>query len=110
MVNKIEPVPGDPSTEPVATALQSHVAGRVGPPTIAQDATTPELSLGVTQIEPGTVLPEDQAWAGPVVEYDETGAPLSSPDAVPGDDVPQSQSNGPVKNEHPTSTKSDSKS
>ena len=31
------PVPGDPRTEPVATAEQSHVAGRVGPPTIAQD-------------------------------------------------------------------------
>ena len=50
------PVPGDPSSEPVATDAQSHVAGRVGPPSIAQDAAAthhaPEL---VVQIEPGTV-------------------------------------------------------
>lgn len=50
------PVPGDPSSEPVATAAQSYVAGRVGPPTIAQDAAaTHHAPEGVEQIEPGAV-------------------------------------------------------
>jgi hypothetical protein len=35
MANIIKPAPGDVSTEPVSTAQQSHVDGRVGPPTIS---------------------------------------------------------------------------
>jgi hypothetical protein len=59
------PVPGDPSTEPVATALQSHVAGRVGPPTIPQDSDAPwHAPDGVEQIAPGTVLPANTAAEG----------------------------------------------
>lgn len=59
------PVPGDPSTEPVATALQSHVAGRVGPPTIPQDSDAPwHAPDGVEQITPGTVLPANTAAEG----------------------------------------------
>lgn len=50
----IEPVPGDPTTEPVATAEQSHVAGRVGPATIAEDAAAVEHAPeGVAQVKPG---------------------------------------------------------
>jgi hypothetical protein len=56
------PVPGDPSTEPVATALQSHVVGRVGPPTIAQDSDAPwHAPDGVEQLAPGAVLPANTA-------------------------------------------------
>lgn len=86
-MTKIEPVAGDPSTEPVATAQQSHVAGRVGPPTIAQDATAEAfVPKGVEQIEPGTVLPADTAFTGGVL-------PGSSvdPDAREGDEA------GPTK-------------
>lgn len=62
------PVPGDPSSEPVATAQQSHVAGRVGPPTIPQDAAADwYVPEGVTQLAPGTVLPADTAAEGGVV-------------------------------------------
>lgn len=60
----IEPIPGDPSTEPVATAAQSHVNGRVGPPTIAQDAAAEtHAPEDVAQIAPGAVMPGD--YAGP---------------------------------------------
>ncbi|HEU5456791.1 MAG TPA: hypothetical protein VFU85_14030 [Nocardioides sp.] len=62
------PVPGDVTTEPVATAAESHVAGRVGPPSIAQDSAadwhTPE---GVEQIDPGAEAPaETPMLGGPV--------------------------------------------
>ncbi|HEY5880106.1 MAG TPA: hypothetical protein VIU11_14445 [Nakamurella sp.] len=64
------PVAGDPSSEPVATAQQSHVAGRVGPPTIAQDAAAPwHAPEGVEQIEPGTELPADTVPDGGVVVF-----------------------------------------
>lgn len=80
MPTTIEPVPGDPSTEPVATAQQSHVDGRVGPPTIAQDPTAEaHTPAGVDQIAPGEVAPADTAWAG---------GPLTPPpaDTTPTDD------------------------
>jgi hypothetical protein len=65
---KIEPVPGDPSTEPVATGAQSHVAGRVGPPTFAQDSTNfYAQDQGVDQIDPGEVRPAETPFAGPIV-------------------------------------------
>ena len=65
MPQTIEPIPGDPATEPVATAEQSHVNGRVGPPTIAQDETATDLVPdGVTQYAPGLVLPADTPRAG----------------------------------------------
>jgi hypothetical protein len=51
------PVPGDPSSEPVATGAQSHVIGRVGPPSIQQDETAAwHTGEGVTTVAPGTVL------------------------------------------------------
>lgn len=64
------PVPGDPSTEPVATAGQSHVAGRVGPATIAEDPAAPRHTPeGVEQVSGGTVA-EDLGYfrGGPVPE------------------------------------------
>jgi hypothetical protein len=65
------PVPGDPSTEPVATAAQSHVAGRVGPPSIPQDSDAPwHAPDGVEQIAPG----EEKDAATPLV-----GGPLPVP-------------------------------
>jgi hypothetical protein len=70
------PVPGDPSTEPVATAGQSHVEGRVGPATIAEDpAASWHTPDDLEQVEPGTVT-EDRAYfrGGPV--------PAALPDAV----------------------------
>jgi hypothetical protein len=51
------PVPGDPSSEPVATAAQSHVPGRVGPPSIQQDSdATWHTGAGVESVAPGTEL------------------------------------------------------
>ena len=103
--NVRKPVPGDPSTEPVATAQQSHVDGRVGPPTIAQDATAEAfVPRGVEQVEPGTVLPADYPWTGGVLPGSEVDE-LVKADAVPGDDAPQAQVAGPVKSEAPAATK-----
>jgi hypothetical protein len=65
MPSIIEPVPGDPSTEPVATAEQSHAPGRVGPPTIAQDAAADYYApKGVEQIKPGEERPAETVAAG----------------------------------------------
>ena len=62
------PVPGDPSSEPVATAAQSHVAGRVGPPSIQQDEAAPWAAPeGVAQVAPGTVLDAAYPLEGGVV-------------------------------------------
>lgn len=64
------PVPGDPSSEPVATAAQSHVAGRVGPPSIQQDEAAPwHTGEGVTTVAPGTVLPAETPIEGGPVAY-----------------------------------------
>lgn len=97
----ITPVPGDPSTEPVATAEQSHVEGRVGPPTIAQDADAdwfvPE---GVEQVEPGEEKPADYPWKGGRVGNTDVEA-----DATPGNDEPQDQRDGPVTSRHSTATR-----
>lgn len=114
MPEKITPVPGDPSTEPVATAEQSHVDGRVGPPTIAQDTEADYFAPeGATQIEPGTVLPASTPWEGGLVGAEE--APYSvtpdgqdlqvHADAVPGDDEPQAQTSGPVKSDADKATR-----
>lgn len=51
----IAPVPGDVTTEQVATDAQSTVTGRVGPRTIAEDANAPHTESGVTKVEPGQV-------------------------------------------------------
>lgn len=75
-----KPVPGDVTTEPVATAEQSHVDGRVGPPTIAQDATAEGfVPKGVDQVQPGQVLPADFAWEGGGVELDVEDEPVVAP-------------------------------
>ena len=97
----IEPVPGDVTTEPVATAQQSHVDGRVGPPTVAQDVEAADfVPDGVDQVKPGAVLPADFAWqGGPLPEGDVQA------DAVPGDDELQSQSSGPVRSDAAKATK-----
>jgi len=59
------PIPGDPSSEPVATAQQSWVQGRVGPPTIPQDAAADwYLPEGVTQLAPGEVAAADTPMVG----------------------------------------------
>jgi len=69
----IVPTPGDPRTEPVATAAQSWVAGRVGPRTIPEDATATTIATGpdgADEVMPGTVLVETPEGLGrvPVVE------------------------------------------
>ena len=97
----IEPMPGDVSTEPVATAQQSHVDGRVGPPTIAQDAEADDfVPEGVEQVKPGAVLPADYPWhGGPLPEGDVPA------DAVPGNDVKQAQHTGPLHTDADKATK-----
>ena len=116
MPEKITPVPGDPSTEPVATAEQSHVEGRVGAATIAQDAAAEAfVPEAATQIEPGTVLPASTPWEGGLVVPDGVEAPYRvhadgeavevQADAVPGDDEPQAQASGPVKTEADKATR-----
>ena len=63
------PIPGDPSSEPVATALQSWGGGtRTGPQTIAEDTEAPwHTPAGVTQVAPGTVLDEKIPASGAIV-------------------------------------------
>ena len=64
------PVPGDPSSEQVATAAQSHVSGRVGPPSIPQDArATHHAPKDVEQIEPGTVLDASTPLEGGAIAF-----------------------------------------
>lgn len=59
------PIPGDVRTEPVSTAAQSHVKGRVGPPTIAQDSDAPwHTPEDVEQIVPGAEAPADTTFEG----------------------------------------------
>lgn len=59
------PVPGDPSSEPVATAAQSWVEGRVGPPSIQQDSTaTHHTGEGVETIDPGAPKPASTTVEG----------------------------------------------
>lgn len=62
---RIIPTPGDVRTEPVATAQESHVAGRVGPRTIAEDSAAVWVD-GVEQIDPGRVLADTPEGPGPV--------------------------------------------
>lgn len=63
------PIPGDPSSEPVATALQSWGPGtRTGPQTIAEDSDAPwHTPAGVTQVAPGEVGPPRHPAAGAIV-------------------------------------------
>jgi hypothetical protein len=52
----IPPVPGDATSEQVATDAQSTVTGRVGPRTIAEDSTSPfNEPTPVTKVAPGQV-------------------------------------------------------
>lgn len=93
----IEPVKGDPSTEPVATAQQSHRAGRVGPPTIAQDAAAPWYKPdGVTQIEPGEEASADLAMEGGALpeDYNATDAGLEAAEEE-AKDAPQNEAKSP---------------
>lgn len=67
----VRPTPGDPRTEPVATAEQSWVPGRVGPATIPQDATAATIAAGadgVDEVAPGTVLADTSEGLGRVPE------------------------------------------
>lgn len=60
----IVPTPGDVRTEPVATAAQSHVAGRVGPATVPEDATSVQpAGEHLDEVMPGQVLAD--TWEGP---------------------------------------------
>jgi hypothetical protein len=64
---RVIPTPGDVRTEPVATAEQSHVAGRVGPRTVAQDATSAQpAGDALDEVLPGTVLADTPEGSGPV--------------------------------------------
>ena len=66
----IIPTPGDVRTEPVSTAAESHVKGRVGPPSIQQDAAAPyHTGEGVEQIKPGQVMPAGTVIEGGPVAY-----------------------------------------
>lgn len=66
--DRIEPVPGDPTTEPVATAAQSHVPGRVGPVTVPEDATATwqPAGDGLDEVEPGVIRADTPEGTGPV--------------------------------------------
>ena len=91
------PVPGDVTTEPVATAAESHVAGRVGPPSIAQDSAadwhTPE---GVEQIDPGAEAPaETPMMGGPVSVVEPDPATFGA--GPYGGDTPAPEARGGVK-------------
>jgi hypothetical protein len=95
MTGPIAPVPGDPSTEQVATGLQSHTVGkRVGPQTIAEDEAAPWHTLGATQVAPGA--PVDPA-------FPTTGAPpavaaVAELGAGPyGSDTPADESPATIK-------------
>ena len=80
---RIVPTPGDPRTEPVATAAESWVAGRVGPRTIAEDATAVTADPGkdgLDEVLPGAVLADTPEGTGPVfdvVDADPIGANLA---------------------------------
>lgn len=57
---KVTPIPGDVTTEPVATAAESARpgTGRVGPHNVAQDGSADwHCPPGVTQIMPGEEVP-----------------------------------------------------
>jgi hypothetical protein len=86
------PVPGDPSTEPVATAAQSHVAGRVGPPSIPQDSDAPwHAPDGVEQIKPGEVRPANTVPEGGALPVPPLPAELGAGpygDDTPADEAP----------------------
>jgi hypothetical protein len=80
---RIVPTPGDPRTEPVATAAQSWVPGRVGPATIAEDATSaqPLADDDAREVVPGEVRTDTAEGLGrvPVVDGsdDPTGDALN---------------------------------
>lgn len=80
---RIVPTAGDPRTEPVATADQSWVAGRVGPRTIAEDATAVTAAPGtdgLDEVLPGAVLADTPEGTGPVPDvegYDPVGDNLA---------------------------------
>jgi len=64
-------IPGDVRTEPVATAAESARAGgnRVGPPSVAQDATADYyVPEGVPQLDPGEEYPADTPPVGGAIE------------------------------------------
>lgn len=95
----IVPTPGDPATEPVATAAQSHVPGRVGPRTIPEDAAAVALAPGddgLSEVRPGEILADTPEGLGrvpvAVVDEDPVGANLARiaqdrEDGVPLDDM-----------------------
>lgn len=103
MADKYEPVAGDVTTEPVATAAQSARAGtnRVGPITVAQDSSAKHYTPdGVKQIAPGQEVPADVPAVDGRIElptsYDEFGHDVSqhkaSADRVHRDEVEKSSS------------------
>jgi len=80
----IVPTPGNPATEPVATAAQSHVPGRVGPRTITEDAAAVALEPGddgQDEVLPGEILADTPEGLGRVpvmlVDEDPVGANLA---------------------------------
>jgi hypothetical protein len=60
---RVVPTPGDPRTEPVATAAQSWVPGRVGPATIEEDATSLQAT-DAPEVQPGAVLADTPEGVG----------------------------------------------
>ncbi len=110
MTRTIEPVPGDVTTEPVSTHQQSHVDGRVGPPTIAQDAAADYfVPEGVEQVKPGDVLPAAYPWAGRPLPTEATPSEYSNEvldvPRVEGGNPDESQSNGPVTSKRDSGSK-----
>lgn len=66
-------IPGDVTTEPVASAEESARPGnnRVGPPTVAQDSTAEHyVPEGVTQLDPGQEYPAHTPRIGGPIELD----------------------------------------
>ena len=65
----VVPTPGDPRTEPVATAEQSWVPGRVGPRTIPEDAMAASQEAGrdgLDETMPGAILTDTPEGLGRV--------------------------------------------
>jgi len=65
----VVPTPGDPRTEPVATADQSWVPGRVGPRTIPEDAMAASQESGKDGLDetmPGAILTDTPEGLGRV--------------------------------------------
>ena len=87
------PGPGGPGFSPSGLHVRSSESRieRVHPQSADADGFVPD---SVDQVKPGTVLPADYPWQGGVIAQDH-----DEDDAGLGDDVKQSQRNGPARSD-----------